>query len=82
MNTLMRGLKTENHPKEMKKLKETLTVVLVLIVIVGFVYLGASLRRSIYPWVYQSVVQQDIQKAIKPLEERIAILESQSKTNR
>ena len=63
-------------------MKDILKIVAAIIFVLLLGYGGWTLERSInYKWSYQDQVQTEIQKAIKPLNDRITALEFQVKTN-
>lgn len=67
----------------MKNVKTILVGILVIVVLVVIPYTGWRISRWWnYKMSYQDQVQTEIQKAIKPLNDRITVLESQVKTNR
>ena len=67
----------------MKNVKVILVGILVIVLLVAIPYVGWKIERWWnYKMSYQDQVQVEIQKAIKPLNDRITVLESQVKTNR
>lgn len=67
----------------MKNVKTILLIVLFVVVVAVIPYTGWKISRWWnYKMSYQDQVQVEIQKAIKPLNDRITVLESQVKTNR
>ena len=63
-------------------MKDILKIVAAIIFVLLLGYGSWTLERSInYKWSYQDQVQAEVQKAIKPLNDRITALEFQVKTN-